>query len=49
MIENLIKNNIKYLLYTPRILKNLGYNNYVKEYSNSGLVSANPNAICYKY
>jgi hypothetical protein len=44
MIENLKENNIKYSLYTPRILKNLGYNNHVKEYSNSGLVSANPNA-----
>jgi hypothetical protein len=44
LIKNLIENNINYFFYTPRILKNLGYDKYVKEYPNSGLVSMNPNA-----
>jgi hypothetical protein len=33
-------NNISF--YTPKILKNMGMGEYVKEYENSGLVSMNP-------
>ena len=44
LIKNLKENNIKYILYTPRILKSLGYSEYVKEYPNSGLVFMNHNA-----
>jgi hypothetical protein len=46
MIENLTKNNINYFLYTPRILKKLGYKKYVKEHNHTKceLVSKNPNA-----
>lgn len=42
LIEKASENFDEVIGYTPLKLKELGFGNYVKEYSNSGLVSCNP-------
>jgi len=43
LTDSLNGTDMTYSFYSPRILKEMGYGEFVKEHENAGLVSANPN------